>query len=71
MKKIDKYFQEYKSTIMEKIHNTFNPKKNKNECENEYTPSPKIQSTVKPFPEPTFNEIAQSIHKELKKIKNC
>jgi len=69
MKKIDKYYNEYKSTIMEKIHNTFNCPNKKVEWDNEYKPNIKIQSTVKPLGNPTFNETFQHNNEELNKLK--
>ena len=42
-----RYFDEYKSTIMQKIHNAFNCPNKKVEWDNEYKPNIKIQSTVK------------------------
>jgi len=33
--------------------------------ENEYNPTPRVQSTVKP-PESGFNEVFQNVHKQLK-----
>jgi|TARA_R100000084_G_scaffold42575_2_gene17386 hypothetical protein len=68
MKKIDKYFTEYKSTIMQKIHNTFNPKNNV-EWDNEYKPNIKIKKTIRPKGKPTFNETFNHINKELNKLK--
>lgn len=55
--------------IMQKIHDAFNCPNKKREWDNVYKPNIKIQSTVRPFPEPTFNETFQHIHKELNKLK--
>ena len=66
---LNKYFNEYKSTIMQKIHDAFNPEKKKIEWDNEYKPNIKIQSTVKPDHKPTFNEISEHIHKQYNKLK--
>lgn len=65
---LNKYFNEYKSTIMQKIHDAFNPKKDV-VWDNEYKPNIKIKSTVKPDGNPSFNDIAQNINKELNKLK--
>lgn len=37
------------------------------EWENEYDPKPRIQSTVKPDKEYSFNEISNNLYKQIRK----
>ena len=66
---LNKYFNEYKSTIMQKIHDAFNCHNKETGWDNEYKPNPKVQSTVKPTGKPTYNETFKHINKELNKLK--